>query len=157
MRVEAGITPGTSTVVLHHGTAGIGVAICKDMHFPTLGRDYANDNARLMLVPANDFEVDDWLTARMTVLRGVEGGFSITRAARHGISLVSDRHGRVIAERRSSATMGALVSRTPVDAGDATIYARFGDVFGWLCVLAWMLLLILRLGGFSKPAAKDGF
>lgn len=155
--VEAGITPGTSAVVMHDGMAGIGVAICKDMHFPTLGRDYAHENARLMLVPANDFDVDDWLTARMTVLRGVEVGSSIARAARHGISFVSDRYGRVIAERRSSATMGALVTRMPTDPGDATIYGKFGDVFGWLCVLAWMLLLGLRLGAFPKPVRMTGF
>ena len=155
--VEAGITPGTSAVVLHDGMAGIGVAICKDMHFPTLGRDYARENARLMLVPANDFEVDDWLTARMTVLRGVEVGSSIARAARHGISFVSDRYGRVIAERRSNATMGALVTRMPIDPGDATIYGKFGDVFGWLCVLAWILLLGLRLVAFPKPVRMTGF
>ena len=155
--VEAGITPGTSAVVLHDGMAGIGVAICKDMHFPTLGRDYARENARLMLVPANDFEVDDWLTARMTVLRGVEVGSSIARAARHGISFVSDRYGRVIAERRSSATLGALVTRMPIDPGDATIYGKFGGVFGWLCVLAWILLLGLRLGAFPKPVRMTGF
>lgn len=154
---EADITPGTSTVVLRDGMTEIGVAICKDMHFPTLGRDYARDNARLMLVPANDFEVDDWLTARMTVLRGVEGGSSIARAARQGISFVSDRYGRVIAERRSSATMGTLLTRTAVDPGDATIYTKFGDLFGWLCGLGWMVLLALRLGAFSKPDAKDGF
>lgn len=155
--VEAGITPGTSSVVIHDGRGGIGVAICKDMHFPTLGRDYARDDARLMLVPANDFEVDDWLTARMTVLRGVESGSSIARAARHGISFVSDRYGRVIAERRSGAAMDALVTRTPLDPGDATIYAKIGDVFGWFCVLAWTLLLVLRLGIFSKPSPTVGF
>ncbi|RYF17549.1 MAG: hypothetical protein EOO77_11705, partial [Oxalobacteraceae bacterium] len=121
--VEAGITPGIAPVVLHYPTIGIGVAICKDMHFPSLGRDYARQNTRLMLVPANDFDVDDWLTARMTVLRGVESGSSIARAARHGISFVSDRYGRVIAERRSDASMGTLLTRAPADPGGATYYA----------------------------------
>jgi apolipoprotein N-acyltransferase len=148
--VEAGITPGASPVVLRYATTGIGVAICKDMHFPTLGRDYARKGTRLMLVPAYDFDVDDWLTARMTVLRGVESGSSIARAARHGISFVSDRYGRVIAERRSDATMGTLLTRAPADPGGATYYVLFGDVFGWECVLVWAILLILRNGRFSK-------
>ncbi len=151
--VEAGITPGRAAIVLN----GTGVAICKDMHFPTLERDYAGKDARVMLVPANDFAVDDWLTARMTVLRGVEGGASIARAARHGISVVSDRYGRVIAERRSNAAMGILRARIPVDPGDATIYAMVGDLFGWGCVLAWILLLVLRSGGLSRGSVRGGF
>ncbi len=152
---EAGIAPGSSPVVLRHATTGIGVAICKDMHFPTLGREYARQDARLMLVPANDFDVDDWLTARMTILRGVESGSSIARAARNGISFVSDRYGRVIAERRSDATMGSLLTRAPADPGDATYYALLGDVFGWGCVLVWTILLALRVGGFRQITASS--
>ena len=155
--VEARITPGASPVVLRYATTGIGVAICKDMHFPTLGRDYARKDVRLMLVPAYDFDVDDWLTARMTVLRGVESGSSIARAARHGISFVSDRYGRVLAERRSDATMSTLLTRAPVDPGGATFYALLGDVFGWGCVVAWAILLVLRNGRFSKTAANDRY
>ena len=120
------------------------MAICKDMHFPTLGRDYARKDVHLMLVPANDFDVDDWLTARMTILRGVEMGSSIARAARHGISFVSDRYGRVTAERRSAVTVSTLISRVPADPGSSTYYALLGDVFGWGCVVAWTILLILR-------------
>lgn len=142
--VEGGITPGTGAAVLRHAASGIGVAICKDMHFPTLVRDYARRDARLMLVPAYDFDVDDWLTARMTVLRGVESGSSIARAARNGISFVSDRYGRVIAERRSDAEMGALLTRAPADSRAVTYYALIGDVFGWGCVLALVVLLTLR-------------
>ena len=155
--VEAGITPGTRPVVLRYAATEIGVAICKDMHFPTLGRDYARKDARLILVPANDFDVDDWLTARMTVLRGVESGSSIARAARHGISFVSDRYGRVLAERRSDATMGTLLARAPADPGGDTYYALLGDVFGWGCVLVWAILLALRITRFSKTPANDGF
>lgn len=142
--VEAGITPGTSPVVLRYAATGIGVAICKDMHFPSLSRDYARSDARLMLVPAYDFDVDDWLTARMTVLRGVESGSSIARAARNGISFVSDRYGRVVAERRSNAAIGTLLIQAPADSGTVTYYAKFGDVFGWGCVLVSAILLALR-------------
>jgi apolipoprotein N-acyltransferase len=147
---EAGITPGTSPAVLRNATTAIGVAICKDMHFPTLGRDYARNDTGLMLVPANDFEVDDWLTARMTVLRGVESGSTIARAARHGISFVSDRYGRVVAERRSDTGMGVLLARAPADPGGSTYYALLGDAFGWGCVLAWAMLQALRTSRYAK-------
>ena len=52
----------------------IGVAICKDMDFVPLGREYAAAGAGLMLVPAWDFRTDAWIHSRMAVVRGVEGG-----------------------------------------------------------------------------------
>ncbi|MBX9858852.1 MAG: hypothetical protein K2Y20_04580 [Sphingomonas sp.] len=155
--VEAGITPGTRPLVLRYATTGIGVAICKDMHFPSLSRDYARSNARLMLVPAYDFDVDDWLTARMTVLRGVESGSSIARAARNGISFVSDRYGRVVAERRSNAVIATLLTRAPADPGQATYYALLGDVFGWGCVVVWAMLLASRASKLASSATDDRF
>ncbi len=152
---ESAITPGTSPAVFRTAAARIGIAICKDMHFPTLGRDYARSDARLMLVPAYDFDVDDWLTARMTVLRGVESGSTIARAARNGISLVSDRYGRVIAERRSDAKLSTLLVQAPADPGDPTYYALFGDLFGWGCVLAWLILIALRTTGSATPRSGE--
>jgi apolipoprotein N-acyltransferase len=125
------------------------------MHFPTLGREYAQQGAKLMLVPANDFEVDDWLTARMTVLRGIESGFSIARAARGGgISFVSDSYGRVLAERRSDDTMGVLEAEIPFRTTASTVYTSIGDLFGWLCVLGWVSLIFLRYGLFERVLGR---
>ena len=143
--IEAELTAGSESLVLPLGDTVVGIAICKDMHFPTLGREYGRADARLMIVPAYDFDVDDWLTARMTVLRGVENGFSIARSARNGFSFVSDRNGRVIAERRSDTTLGILEATAPIHAGKRTIYASIGDLFGWFCVLGWAALLSSRL------------
>lgn len=153
--IEGEFTPGTQPLVVATDDTKIGVAICKDMHFPTLGREYAQQGAELMLVPANDFEVDDWLTARMTVLRGVESGFSIARAARGGgISFVSDQYGRVLAERRSDGTMGVLEAEIPLRTAAQTIYTSIGDLFGWLCVFGWGILTLLRYGLIERVLGR---
>ena len=55
-----------------------------------------------MLVPAYDFDRDASLHASMAVLRGVEGGFSVVRAARHGLLTVSDRYGRIVDHKASA-------------------------------------------------------
>lgn len=136
------------------GNTIVGIAICKDMHFPTLGREYGSTDARLMIVPAYDFDIDDWLTARMTVLRGVESGFSIARSARNGFSFVSDRYGRVIAERRSGTTLGVLEASAPINADSGTIYTSIGDVFGWFCVLGWAALFFLRSGLYRRALER---
>ena len=107
------------------------------MDFPTLGRRYAALGVEALLVPAWDFDVDDWSHARMAVLRGVESGFAIVRAARNGLLTVSDRYGRIVDVAASgSAPVASLVVPAPLGFGEATIYARLGDSFGWLCVVA---------------------
>jgi apolipoprotein N-acyltransferase len=66
------------------------------------------------------------------VMRGVEDGFTIARAARQGYLTVSDDRGRILAESRSDAApFSTLVADLPVAHG-ATLYRRFGDWFAWL-------------------------
>ena len=142
--IEAGLTPGERPLLLDAPFSDAGVAICKDMHFPTLGREYARAGARLMLVLANDFEVDDWMTARMTALRGVEGGYSIARAARRGINFASDPYGRILAEHRSGRALSTLTATVPSGPVGPTIYSLIGDSFGWLCVMGWAALIAAR-------------
>jgi apolipoprotein N-acyltransferase len=120
-----------------------GLAICKDMHFASLGRAYGERNVAAMLVPAWDFYFDGWLAARMTLTRGVENGYSVIRASREGMLTVSDPYGRVLAERASSSLPGsAMLVRAAISAPVPTLYTRIGDLFGWLCVAASGLILI---------------
>ncbi len=151
--IEADITPGDHPLVLDAAGLKVGVAICKDMHFPTLGRDYALAGAQLMLVPALDFDVDDEMTARMTALRGVEGGYTIARAARRGFSMVSDPYGRIRAEQRSGQALSTLTVTVPGAAAGQTLYGTIGDVFGWLCVIGLAVLMFVR---FREPSSRHG-
>jgi len=148
---EADMTPGDRLLVLDVMLSKVGVAICKDMHFPTLGREYALAGARLMLVPALDFDVDDEMAARMTALRGVEGGYSVARATRRGFSMVSDPYGRILAEHRSRRTLSTLTATVPGAATGPTVYAAIGDAFGWLCAIGWATLIFAR---FLKPSFR---
>jgi apolipoprotein N-acyltransferase len=152
--LEGDSTPGDRNLLVASPVAGTGVAICKDMHFPTLGRAYARHGARLMLVLANDFDVDDRMVAAVTALRGIEGGYAVARAARHGISFISDPYGRIVAERRSGAATGTLVALAPQALSSPTLYARVGDLFGWTCVAAWVaLVLAMRRSRYRRATA----
>jgi apolipoprotein N-acyltransferase len=157
--LEDAIRPGRSRLIFQAFGARAGVAICKDMHFAQLGRGYGAARTQLMLVPANDFVRDAWLSDRITVLRGVEGGYAIARAARQGVSSVSDRNGRILAQAASSAQSVTVVhARVPIpDTTEPTPYVRFGDLFGWSCVAAWLALALgwrlfrSRRSGGSRP------
>lgn len=139
---EADFTAGAGSLVTPVAGAQIGAAICKDMDFPALARDYANRGVALMLVPAWDFGADAWLHARMAVLRGVEGGYAVARSARDGMLTVSDAFGRVVAEARTGASMTILSAPAPANARRPAFYALVGDLFGWACLLFAGLALI---------------
>ncbi|HAT33248.1 MAG TPA: hypothetical protein DCW29_21085 [Janthinobacterium sp.] len=139
---EREFAKGTAYSVSGIDGAAYGLAICKDMHFAVLGRDNGQRQVAVMLVPAWDFQLDRWMGSRITLTRGVENGYSVVRSSREGLLTVSDRFGRVIAERGSAALPGAgMLATLRVGAPRATLYTRIGDLFAWSCVLAGCILM----------------
>jgi apolipoprotein N-acyltransferase len=148
--LENMFTPGHKSGWLGQGR---GMEICKDMDFPgTIRRDAAK-GVRLMGVPAGDFGKDAWLHARMAVMRGVEDGFSLVRAANDGLVTASDAEGRLVASKMDTPSgLTAIIADLPLGPGP-TLYARIGDAFPWLCVA--LLLLLSALALFSKKLKSD--
>jgi apolipoprotein N-acyltransferase len=139
---ESDLTVGTSRTEWDESSGHWGMEICKDMDFPELSREYGNDGTALLIVPAWDFVADGWLHGRMAMLRGVESGFTIVRAPKHGILTVTDDTGRVLAERvTGSEPFTSLVAAAPVRHSD-TVYARLGDWFALLNVAMAAFLLV---------------
>lgn len=133
---------GQSPAIFSVAGVRAGVAICKDMHFASIGRDYAG--VSLVFVPAWDFGRDAWLEARTTTLRGIEGGYSIVRSSREGLLTVTDPFGRILAETSSRSLPGValLATATPVGPPVSTLYSQTGNLFGWLSVAAALLLSV---------------
>lgn len=140
--LEAKFTPGMSALALR---GGLGVEVCKDMDFQAMLRaDSAAAAPMLMAVPAWDFEADAYAHARMAILRSVENGFTMARAARNGLLTLSDDYGRVIARRPSGPGFVALTGDMPLgEAGGHTLYDRIGDAFAWACAALSAMLLVL--------------
>jgi apolipoprotein N-acyltransferase len=148
-----------------------GVAICKDMHFSRLGREFGTRHARVMLVPAWEFGRDADMAANMTRMRGVENGYMVVRSSREGLLSITDAYGRVLASNRSARLPGTTLFAT-VDVAPqlTTIYTRIGDSLGWACVLAaiaWLLaahwhvrrariIAELNANPTSEPPAASG-
>jgi apolipoprotein N-acyltransferase len=144
---------GKTYAVITLNGAKYGVAICKDMDFPALGRAYAGVNA--MLVPAWDFKVDGWLHGRMAMLRSVENGYSLIRAARNGRLTVNDRFGRVIADQPSRRQPISLLSAdAPLAPGTPTVFDKGGWLFGWGCL--GLTVLIILAGWLPRKKAGAG-
>lgn len=147
--LEDRFTPGHRSGWLGHGRA---MEICKDMDFPgTIRRDAAK-GVRLMGVPAGDFNRDAWIHARMAIMRGVEDGFALVRAASNGLVTASDSEGRVIASKLDSpAGPPMIVADLPLGTGP-TVYTRIGDIFDWVCA-AYLLCLVAYLISRRRSSA----
>lgn len=123
-----------------------GLAICKDMHFGSFGRAYGQRRADVMLVPAWDFHEDRFLASGMTVMRGVENGYTIVRSSREGILTVSDAYGRILAQQESAFMPGnALLAKVKVAPQLSTFYTWAGNWLGWLCVVCVAGFAVIRL------------
>ena len=150
---EAKYQPGTRSGYIGNGIA---VAICKDLDFPRTIRGDAEAGIRLMIVPANDFYLDDWLHARQAMMRGVENGFAVLRSAVHGLATVTDDRGRILARARVDRP-GFVVAEADVPPGAGpTLYTRLGDWFAWLCVALTIGVGVLSLrAGTPLPSGPS--
>jgi apolipoprotein N-acyltransferase len=149
---ESPLTPGTALVKLPRGHETWGVAICKDMDFAAPASRYGKQDVGLMLVPGWDFNRDRTWHGHIAVMRAVEDGFSLVRAAKNGFLTVSDNRGRVVAEQRSdAATFATLLASVPA-AHSATVYLLLGDWFAWVAC-ALLALAVVRLCWLAMSAS----
>jgi apolipoprotein N-acyltransferase len=134
-----------------------GVAICKDMHFASLGRGFGERDAAVMLIPAWDFEKDRFYAMNMTKLRGIESGFAVVRASRDGLLTVTDAFGRVVDAAESASLPGTtLITKARVGPRVRTIYTRVGDALGWSCLVAALLMIGAVVARRKSAALPDG-
>ncbi|MEU4404126.1 hypothetical protein AB0F88_06340 [Streptosporangium sp. NPDC023963] len=150
--VEREFRPGTGLAFLDGDR--LGLIICKDLDFPGLVREYGEAGVAALLAPAWDFDEDAWLHSRMAVVRGVENGLAVARAAREGLLTVSDGLGRIVTERHSGGTGMAMVTATLPQEGSATLYTALGDWAAWAS--AGLLLLALGASARTKSSGPAG-
>jgi apolipoprotein N-acyltransferase len=143
--------PGEKRTIFDRPPGRWGIQICKDMDFPKLSREYTNDGANLLLVPAWDFVADGWLHSRMAMLRAVENGFALARSARNGLLTLSDNRGRIIAEGKSAPDHFVSISAAVPATNGRTFYSRTGDWFAWLSIILFVSLLLMR---FNRQSAR---
>lgn len=130
----------------------MGLAICKDMHFAEVGRAYAQLQAQALLVPAWDFGRDGRYAARLSAVRGIEGGYAMARASREGVLTVTDGYGRIVAEAPTASFPGTtLLAHLPAAAPPAPLYARCGDAPGSLALALCTPLLFTRRRAAPAP------
>lgn len=142
--LEFDYQPGSKSAIFDAPWGRSAVLICKDLDFPATTRMLALAGVQVVLAPAWDWPGSEMVHQRMSVVRGVEMGFSLARAARQGFVSATDSRGQSVVERETTQREDA-VAVVDLPLGRApTLYARTGDWFGQLMVMS-AILLMLRL------------
>jgi apolipoprotein N-acyltransferase len=164
--------PGTGPTVLtltpkpksaNTGTAGttlrpinFGVAICYEVIFPNLVRQFAANGAEFLVTVTNDAWFGPSAAASqhfsMVVLRSVENHLAFARSANTGISGFIDPFGRIV-EATPVFTEQAVKATMQVWR-PYTFYSRHGDVFAYGCAIICALLFLFGIFR-SKESEPD--
>jgi apolipoprotein N-acyltransferase len=137
-------SPGEQVVVMAIGGHRLSTAICYEIVYPDLVAAFVQNGSQLLTTITNDAWYGDssapYQHFEQAVIRAVEQGRFLIRAANTGISGIVDPYGRVV-------SASPVFERTVVT-GDVrfldgrTVYGRTGDAFAYACALLTLLALI---------------
>jgi apolipoprotein N-acyltransferase len=139
--------PGTQYVSVPIDDHRVSVVICFEAVFPRLVRQFVNRGAALLINLSNDRWYGDsaapYQHLAMARWRAVENRRYLLRATNSGISAVIDPVGRVRSRSRLLCE-DVCVGRFGF-VGGSCFYARYGDVFVFLCVIITACFLLVCL------------
>jgi apolipoprotein N-acyltransferase len=118
---------------------------CFDADYPALLRQVGLSRADLLLVPSHDWDTVKTMHVQIHAFRAIENGVAMLRPTGDGISIATDHLGRILAITDDFATVQpTLLVDMPMQ-GVVTLYARIGDLFVYVCVIAWVILVAAAL------------
>ena len=135
----AGVAPQQVVETAAGRAAG---AICYDFDFPALARAQALLGIDLAVVPSSDWLGIDPIHAQMASVRAIEGGFSLLRSTRMGLTAAYDPYGRARAWESSFEAKDRIVIAALPRHGIKTLYTAIGDIFVLICAA----FIVLSLG-----------
>ncbi|MBQ5662355.1 MAG: apolipoprotein N-acyltransferase, partial [Clostridia bacterium] len=143
--LEDDLTPGTDSNLFSVNGTEVGGLVCFDSIYEVLALDAARDGAKLIALGTNDSWFRDSAAVYMHMaqarLRAVENGLPVARAANTGVSALITAKGELV-ELLPPLEEGYLAgSLTP--GGGGTLYTAVGNLFVYLCLAFYLLLLLL--------------
>ena len=143
--IGSGFNAGEEPTVLPVGDHGVSVAICYEIVYPALVRQFVLRGSELLTTITNDAWFGDtsapYQHFAQASMRAIEEGRYVVRAANTGISGIVDPYGRVVKQSHIF-EQGVMVGQARY-LRTSTAYARWGDSFAYSCVLATAALLLL--------------
>lgn len=150
--IDEGFTPGNEYTIFNLSTLNfqLSTLICFEDIFPNLARRFVKHGADMLVNITND----GWFGktnavyqhAYLSVFRAIENGVPLIRCTNTGLSCFIESTGELHLIK-PFAPMGS--SREMLVSKKNTLYTKYGDVFGWFCVLA-----LLFIGGINVRRIK---
>ena len=138
---DAGVTPSLLPVDGHR----VSVAICYEVVYPALMREFVAAGSELLTTITNDAWFGPtsapYQHFEQASMRAIEEGRYLVRAANTGISGIVDPYGRVLA--RTGIFQPAVVIGEARYLRSSTFYARHGDVVAYLSLVVGVALLVV--------------
>jgi len=167
--IEGGFTPGSgpSPMVMAAPRARFSVLICFEDVFAASGREAADVEADFLVNLTNDGwfgeSAEQWQHAANAAFRAVENGLPLVRCTNNGLTCWVDACGRMRAVHfEGSADVhqaGFKLVTLPLPAEGAprprTFYNRHGDWFGWCCVAALAVGIVVAMRQTKAGAAVN--
>jgi apolipoprotein N-acyltransferase len=148
------LTVGDGSIPVDQTDFGaIASVICFDMDHPIFINQAGHTGVDIMLVPSNDWPDIVPFHTYMAMFRGIENGFSVVRGTGNGLSAAFDYQGRTLAASNYATTKQPMISFVPIR-GVRTIYGMVGDLFAWLCIAGFAVLVGLALFRQSRAKAE---
>jgi apolipoprotein N-acyltransferase len=150
-----GFSAGHEAVLMPYGSHPFATAICYEIVYPELVRQFVLGGSQLITTITNDAWFGRSSAAyqhfEQASLRAIEEGRYLVRSANTGISGFVDPYGRVLA--RSRLFESAVIVREVRARTGLTVYARIGDVAAYLSMLLTAAALMAAVVSGRRSAA----
>ena len=144
---------GDESVVIQSSVGKIGGLVCFDSIYEELARDNVKNGAEIIAIGTNDSWFYDSAGVKMhnaqAMLRAVENGRYVIRAANTGISSIIDHNGRIL-DFEEPLVEGIVVADISARS-QRTLYSYVGNLIVWLS----MAFFVLSFFEFKKPKNID--
>lgn len=121
----------------------IGLSICREADMAKYLVQAGRQNVDIMISPAYEWPIN--IAINCGYMRGIENGFSLIRATYNGISFASDFNGKILATMPFDKNETGIMYADVPTRGVKTLYPHIKDIFGWICVLGLIGLIIISI------------
>ncbi len=121
----------------------LGLSICREIDMAKYQVQAGRQNVDIMISPAYEWPTN--LVVNFGYMRAIENGFSLVRPTYNGISFASDFNGNILTTMDFDKNETGIMYADVPTKGVRTLYPHIGDIFGWLCVAGFLVLVTLTI------------
>jgi apolipoprotein N-acyltransferase len=151
---EPSVPKGGAPKVIETDLGAMTGAICFDFDFPQVGRDRASRGADVVFLPSSDSVGVDPFHTQIAAVRAIEGGYSLVRSTRMGLSAGIDPQGRIRGWLSSNETDRRVLLVEIPKRGVWTLYSAVGDLPAYLAAAYILFLVVWRIRSRARSAAE---